>query len=75
MTDPYLTGYGVSVAALRDDPEGIRVLFAGLTPEATAAVAECALRGLATALRGFLPADTINYMITAMQQCAAADAA
>ncbi|MFC8234277.1 hypothetical protein [Streptomyces sp. NPDC057284] len=75
MTDPFLTAYGVTVAALRSDPDAIRTLFAGLTPEETAATAEGAVLAMAQTLRDVLDDDTVNHMITAVQALAAADAA
>ncbi|WP_331448020.1 hypothetical protein [Streptomyces xanthochromogenes] len=73
--DPYLTAYGVTVAALRDQPGDIRALFAGLTTAETRAVAEGAVLAMAQTLRDQVPAETIDLMIAAMQQLAADDVA
>ncbi|KIF69257.1 hypothetical protein HY68_12735 [Streptomyces sp. AcH 505] len=75
MSDPYLTSYGVVVAALRDDPEAIRALFAGLTPAEIAATAEGAVLAMAGTLREHLDPHTIQSMIRAVQQLAQHDAA
>ncbi|MGW5530250.1 hypothetical protein [Streptomyces xanthochromogenes] len=75
MNDLFLTGYGLAVTALRDDRQGIQALFAGLTPEETAAVAEGALLAMAETVRLALPTETVNHMITAVQELAAHDAA
>ncbi|MFF7577533.1 hypothetical protein ACFZBE_21525 [Streptomyces sp. NPDC008061] len=75
MNSPYLTAYGVVVAALRNDDDAIRTLFAGLTPEETAAAAEGAVLAMAQTLREVLDDNTVNHMITAVQALAAADAA
>ncbi|MET7619032.1 hypothetical protein [Streptomyces sp. NPDC005408] len=75
MSDPYLTAYGVVVAALRDDPAAIQTLFHTLTQEETAAVAEGALLTMAGTLRDVLDPDDIQTIITAVQALAATDAA
>lgn len=74
MSDPYLTAYGVVVAALRDDSPGIQTLFQNLTPEETAAVAEGALLTMAGTLRDLLDPHSIQTMISAVQHLAATDA-
>ncbi|WP_328314142.1 hypothetical protein OG432_30375 [Streptomyces sp. NBC_00442] len=75
MTDPFLTSYGVMVAALRDEPADIRALLDGLNPVELAHVAEGTALALAEAVRLALPAETVLDMITNLQALAAADTA
>ncbi|MDG9706263.1 hypothetical protein [Streptomyces sp. DH37] len=64
---PYRTAYGVTIAALRDDTDGIRLLLHDLPREELAAVAEGALLAMAGAVREALHPDDVADMIRAVQ--------
>jgi len=66
-TDAYRTAYGVTVAALRDDADAIRLLLHGLTPQQVAAIAEGALLAMASTVREALHPDDVADMIRAVQ--------
>lgn len=73
MTDPFLTAYGVTAAALRDDVEGLRTLLHGLSAEETAAVAEGSLLAMAEAVRMALPPSSVDDMVRAVQNLSLED--
>ncbi|MFF0061083.1 hypothetical protein ACFYRC_05965 [Streptomyces sp. NPDC005279] len=61
------TGYEVTAAALRDEPDKIRELFASLTAAETAAAAEGCVLAMALIVRELLDPGDVEQMITAAE--------
>lgn len=71
--DLYLTAYGATIAALRDDDTALRDLLAGLNPAEIAGVAEGVLLTMASTVREAIGADATEEIITAVQALAYSD--
>ncbi|MFI5670471.1 hypothetical protein [Streptomyces sp. NPDC051704] len=71
--DLYLTAYGATIAALRDDGDALRALLAGLDPAEIAGVAEGVLLTMASTVREAIGPDATNEIITAVQALAYTD--
>lgn len=73
--DIHLTGYGVTVAALRGDQQAVQALFQGLNRAATAGVTEAALMTMGQLVRDLLDPEDLDQIITDLQKAAAEQAA
>ncbi|WP_371614765.1 hypothetical protein [Streptomyces sp. NBC_00454] len=71
--DLYLTAYGATIAALRDDDTALRTLFAGLDPAEIAGVAEGVLLTMASTVREAIGTDATDRIIDAVQNLAYTD--
>jgi len=69
------SAYGVVVAAIRDDIDGVMAAFNDLTPEETTALATAAVLGLAVVIRNNFEPHHVDDLIAAVQTAAAEDAA
>lgn len=73
MNGPFLSAYGVTVAALRDDDEGIRNLLRDLPADEAAAAAEGALLAMAELVRERTTPEELAVIIGAVQQLSLTD--
>lgn len=64
------TGFELTAAALRDQPDRIRELFGALTAAETAAAAEGAVLAMAGALREAVDPAVVEQMITTTEAAA-----
>ncbi|MFF1336361.1 hypothetical protein ACFVYT_00320 [Streptomyces sp. NPDC058290] len=71
--DLYLTAYGATIAALRDDDTALRELLAGLDPAELAGVTEGVLLTMASTVREAIGPDATDQIITAVQALAYTD--
>ena len=61
------TGFELTAAALRDQPDKVRHLFGALTAAETAAAAEGSILAMAEMIRAVLDPDVIEQMSTAAE--------